>query len=87
MALADHETLRQGRKGGYSGERTYLTKSGEAIAAWTSARLVGDPPVVLLVVENVGARRAAEAALRESEERFELAMRGANEGLFDWRIA
>ena len=83
---ADFDALLRGAATSYSAERVYLSKSGASVSAWTSARLVGDPPIVLLVVENVAARRAAEAALRESEERFELAMRGANEGLYDWRI-
>ena len=84
---ADFDALRRGVTTYYAGERVYVSKSGAAVSAWTSARLVGDPKVVLLVVENVTARHAAEAALRESEERFQLAMRGANEGLYDWRIA
>ncbi len=83
---ADFEALLRGGEAGYSAERVYLSKSGAPISAWTSARLIGDPPVVLLVVENANAQRAAEAALRESEERFQLAMRGANEGLYDWRL-
>ena len=84
---ADFDGLRRGETAYYAGERVYVSKSGANVSAWTSARLVGDPKVVLLVVENVTARHAAEAALRESEERFQLAMRGANEGLYDWRIA
>ena len=84
---ADFEALQRGEARNYAAERTYLVKGGGTVQAWSSARLIGDPPIIMLVTEDVTARRAAEFALKQSEERFQLAMRGANEGLYDWGVA
>jgi|GEM_PF-330246 len=40
----------------------------------------------IAIVRDVSARREAQEKLRESEERYALAARGANDGLWDWNL-
>lgn len=41
---------------------------------------------ILGIGHNVTAHRVSEKQLQQSEERFSLAMRGANDGLWDWNL-
>ncbi|NEQ50768.1 MAG: EAL domain-containing protein [Leptolyngbya sp. SIO3F4] len=41
---------------------------------------------VLGIGHNITARRKSQEKLKQSEERFSLAMRGANDGLWDWNL-
>ena len=46
----------------------------------------GEPIGVVTACEDISQRKAAEAALRESEERYALAALGGNDGLWDWNV-
>lgn len=69
-------------------ETNHLTKDGRVVPI--------DIRVVFLAyqgqefhcafVRNISARKAADQALRESQERFELALQATNDGIWDWNI-
>jgi diguanylate cyclase (GGDEF)-like protein/PAS domain S-box-containing protein len=46
----------------------------------------GNAVNVVTTCEDISARKEAERALRESEERYALSARGANDGLWDWNL-
>ncbi len=41
---------------------------------------------VLVFLEDISSMKRAEAALRESKEQFELAVRGSSDGIWDWNV-
>ncbi|QRG05984.1 EAL domain-containing protein [Xanthobacter dioxanivorans] len=71
-------------------EERYLRRNGGAVWLACTFSLVrdhgGTPDHILLVMQDVTARRAAEAALRESEERFDLAVKGSDQGVWDFDV-
>jgi PAS domain S-box len=73
------------RREGYSRHRR---KDGKIIDIEYSTSLikVGGRELVLGMDREATARLHAERALRESEERWQLAVAGSNEGVWDWNI-
>ena len=46
----------------------------------------GEAIGIVTTAEDITLRKRAERVLKESEERYALAMRGANDGLWDWNL-
>ncbi len=46
----------------------------------------GDPPRWTAIIRDISERKQTEEALRRSEERYALAARAANDGLWDWDL-
>ena len=84
-----HQVL-SGELNSYSTEKRYIRKDGSLVWANLSVSLVrtatGTPRHFIAVVEDITARKSAEGALRESEERLSLAAAAANVGIWMWDI-
>lgn len=64
------------------------TRSGALRSCLYSARVVnlGEDPQVLSLAIDITERKLAEAELRETKERYELVIRGLNEGVWDLNL-
>lgn len=71
-------------------ERPLCRKDGSRFyAEFSYVHLEDDPSQIsnwLILVRDISARKEAQEILRESEERYILAIRGANDGLWDWDL-
>ncbi len=74
----------------WSRESTNLRKDGNSFPVQITSDVVFDPsgrPVALVSsCQDISERKQAERALTESETRYSLAIRGANDGIWDWNL-
>jgi diguanylate cyclase (GGDEF)-like protein/PAS domain S-box-containing protein len=82
------ELIRAGR--GFETELLNYAKDGRPFWLHISADVLGDEHGQLqgfmAICSDVTDRRRSEESLRESTERFELAIRGSNDGIWDWHV-
>lgn len=85
------EDLVAGRITSYRIEKRYLGADGQVVWADLSVSPLrnedGVPVALVGAWNNITARKQAEAALHESEERYRLVMQGSGAGIWDWDIA
>lgn len=87
-SLAEVNRLKRGEIDSVLIEKRYLKKSGETVWARVTVTLAhgasANTQYLVAFIENISSSKEAERALRESEERFDLAVKGSNDGLWDW---
>ncbi len=88
--LAQFQRVLAGEISGYTMDKRFIRKDRQVVYTTLSVQGVrnatGAVDYFVVCVQDITSRKQAEDALRISEERFELAMRGANDGIWDWDI-
>lgn len=67
-------------------ETRHCCKNGNIIDVEVSAIMQSSQNQLVVFVHDITNRKLAEKALKESNDRFQLAMMASNDGLFDWNL-
>jgi PAS domain S-box-containing protein len=81
--------LLRGERQHYGVEKRYVRKDGTVIWVQVEGSIIrkdGRPHRTIAVILDITARRKAEAALKESNDRWQLTLRGSTDGIYDWDI-
>ena len=88
--LPNNHELMEGSAESYQMEKRYVRKDGKIVYCLITVSLLRDtdnnPVSFLAQVTDITDRIEAERELRASEERYALALLGANDGIWDWNI-
>ncbi|MFN8383385.1 MAG: PAS domain S-box protein [Anaerolineales bacterium] len=72
-------------------ERFFKKKDGTVFPVEINVELIrdshGNPQHIQSVVRDISRRKEVESKLRESEERWQFALEGAGDGVWDWRAS
>ena len=88
--LEQFESLKAGKIASYSLEKRYCHKDGSIVWVYLTVSLVcevsGKRQYLICIIEDITDNKRSQQALCESEQRYALAVQGANDGLWDWNI-
>ena len=84
------ERVLAGEIDGYSMEKRFIQKDGTVIHSSIDVKCLrlddGKVDYFVEMIQDITDRKLSEEALRESEERLDLAVRGTSDGVWDWEI-
>ncbi len=89
VSLEHFNLLVEGKIDNYQLEKRYIRKNGQMIwchVTVTRTSTVSGEFQCLAMFQNISKRKEIEKTLREREERFDLAMQGANDGIWDYNL-